>query len=631
MNSERIVDTWDKFRNGEQIGLNRINDLVMSSWRRCREYNIDSETPVYRWVAKSILREARQKNATLLTIVKNVVESIMSPAYEKIFNVVLATSDGIIIYKHPALSIQNLSPTMVGMIFKPDRPDASAVSACIIEHTPIIFSGAEHYCRAFHNRHCHAIPILDYNNNFIAILSISTNIKNRDDIPHFLPSLLANHVESLYNLCNIKHEYEAFQEITEGGFAVLDNDYSVQSMNSKAKKIFDIGIKNINNNIFFENKDNISTILEKNGDFINKPITINSKSHKNTKKILLSHKEIDGGRHVLNLRLKDESGRVQSNNFYPAHFFFSDIEGKSSIINDVIKKTHKFVNANAPILICGETGTGKELLASAIHNASYRADKPFMVVNCGALPGELIASELFGYNAGAFTGASQKGHTGKLEAADGGTLFLDEIGELPLDAQALLLRFLQDHIITRIGSHISKKIDIRVISATNRDLRKAVNTGIFRLDLFHRLNAIKITLPPLRERVDDILPLADKFMHSAVDNHFAISMASFTQEAKDFLCAYSWPGNIRELQNAMERLVLGAENSIVDLDSIKSCLETSNIIENDFHGNSEKEELCSILKKQKGNMRKVAEVIGCSRSTLYYKLHKYGIDFKRFR
>lgn len=222
MNSERIVDTWDKFRNGEQIGLNRINDLVMSSWRRCREYNIDSETPVYRWVAKSILREARQKNATLLTIVKNVVESIMSPAYEKFFNVVLATSDGIIIYKHPALSIQNLSPTMVGMIFKPDRPDASAVSACIIEHTPIIFSGAEHYCRAFHNRHCHAIPILDYNNNFIAILSISTNIKNRDDIPHFLPSLLANHVESLYNLCNIKHEYEAFQEITEGGFAVLD-------------------------------------------------------------------------------------------------------------------------------------------------------------------------------------------------------------------------------------------------------------------------------------------------------------------------------------------------------------------------------------------------------------------------
>jgi two-component system, NtrC family, response regulator AtoC len=218
---------------------------------------------------------------------------------------------------------------------------------------------------------------------------------------------------------------------------------------------------------------------------------------------------------------------------------------------------------SSTVLIQGESGTGKELVATSIHYKSPRADKPFVVVNCAAIPKELVESELFGYESGAFTGAARQGKMGKLEMAEGGTLFFDEIGELDLAAQVKLLRFLETRECERIGStKPPRKIDVRVLAATNKRLIEFVNAGSFRLDLYHRLNVMSIVVPPLRERGTDVLKLAKNFVHHN-NRQFGKRVHGFTPEAEQALLSYGWPGNVRELKNIMERAVFLCDRAII--------------------------------------------------------------------
>jgi DNA-binding NtrC family response regulator len=218
---------------------------------------------------------------------------------------------------------------------------------------------------------------------------------------------------------------------------------------------------------------------------------------------------------------------------------------------------------SSTVLIQGESGTGKELVATSIHYKSPRADKPFVVVNCAAIPKELVESELFGYESGAFTGAARQGKMGKFEMAEGGTLFFDEIGELDLSAQVKLLRFLEAREFERIGStKPPRKIEVRVLAATNKRLIDFVNAGTFRLDLYHRLNVMSIIVPPLRERKVDVVKLAKTFLHHN-NRQFGKHVRGFTPEAEQALLSYGWPGNVRELKNIMERAVFLCEREII--------------------------------------------------------------------
>lgn len=230
------------------------------------------------------------------------------------------------------------------------------------------------------------------------------------------------------------------------------------------------------------------------------------------------------------------------------------IVGKSPAIRKIFNQLKKVAPTDCNILIQGETGTGKELIARAVHHLSLRKNKPLISVNCAAIPESLIESELFGYEKGAFTGANTN-RIGLIEAADQGTLFLDEIGELPLEAQARLLRFLQEGEIRRIGSVESRIVDVRVISATHRDLKKLAQEGKFRQDLYYRLNVIPLSLPPLRERGKDILLLAETFLHNA-QQKMNRNILSFSPMAIQAITSYQWPGNIREMENVIERAVI---------------------------------------------------------------------------
>jgi DNA-binding NtrC family response regulator len=317
-------------------------------------------------------------------------------------------------------------------------------------------------------------------------------------------------------------------------------------------------------------------------------------------------------------------------------FQLRNIIGKSGAMQEVVKLVSRVADTSATVLIWGETGTGKELIARAIHQGSSRATKLMVKLNCAGIPEGLLESELFGFEKGAFTGATER-KIGKFELADDGTIFLDEIGDMNLQAQAKILRILQEMEFERLGGVKPIKIDTRVIAATNRDLTQAVKEGGFREDLFHRLNLFSIHVPALRERIEDVPILAEHFLDEA-NERFNRQVRSISPEAMDCLMKYQWPGNVRELKNTIDRAVL-----IADGDTLTSkCLpvqtaqlkgESSAMAATSAQGNLEetlqnieRQLIVDALERADGVQRHAAKLLGVTERVLWYKVKKYGID-----
>jgi len=311
------------------------------------------------------------------------------------------------------------------------------------------------------------------------------------------------------------------------------------------------------------------------------------------------------------------------------HYRFENIITKSSKMQRVIEVIKIVAKSNATALITGESGTGKELVARAIHSQSHRQGKPFVAVSCAALPESLLESELFGHEKGSFTGAyAQK--KGKFEFANRGTLFLDEVGEMSANIQVHLLRVLEEKEFTRVGGNEPIKVDVRVISATNKDLKRAIATGEFREDLYYRLNVVTIELPPLRERKEDVPLLAQHFLNKfALENQKEIT--GFSPEATEFLLGYDWPGNVRELENAIERAVILAKDSLITVADLPQ--ENISLARSAPTGKSlkelEKDHLLNILNETGGNYSETARILGITRMTLYNKAREYGLSVKK--
>jgi len=300
--------------------------------------------------------------------------------------------------------------------------------------------------------------------------------------------------------------------------------------------------------------------------------------------------------------------------------------GRSPKIVQLYRQIDKIVTVDAPVLIGGESGTGKELVARAIHVHSDRAAGPFIAKNCGAIPANLIHSELFGYERGAFTGAHQR-KIGTIEAADGGVLFLDEIGDLPLDLQANLLRFLQEKTIVRLGSTARLRVNVRVIAATHVDLARAVDEGRFREDLYYRLNVLHLKVPPLRERASDVPLLANAIFH---ENRHQKSpqVRGFSSEALHAMHEYHWPGNVRELINRVQHAMIMTENKLItasDLGLPSPELNGATPTLDEVRSSVEKEIIVSSLHKYRNNVSEVARQLGVSRVTLYRMIDRLKI------
>jgi DNA-binding NtrC family response regulator len=307
---------------------------------------------------------------------------------------------------------------------------------------------------------------------------------------------------------------------------------------------------------------------------------------------------------------------------------FKDIIGRSNGIKKVLSDISRIARSDATVLIRGESGTGKELVARAIHQASPRATGPFLAVNCTSLPETLLESELFGHERGAFTGASSR-HLGRFELADHGTIFLDEIGDITLPIQAKLLRVLETRTFQRLGGEKDIKVDIRVLTATNRNLEAKVKDGSFREDLFYRLNVIPVTIPPLRERVDDILPLIEFFIEK-YNHKNNKAVRGITPQAKDLLLRHSWPGNVRELENLIERAIVLSSGDVIDVADIDPFIQDRDGESANF-GNLtldelEKRAIIEALKRTGGSLIEASELLGIHRNTLRMKIQKYQIN-----
>ena len=310
-----------------------------------------------------------------------------------------------------------------------------------------------------------------------------------------------------------------------------------------------------------------------------------------------------------------------------------NIIGSDTKFREIVKECLKVAKTDIPVLLTGETGTGKEVMAKALHTNSLRCDKPFVSINCAAIPFELLESELFGYMDGAFTGAKRGGKKGKFQLANGGTIFLDEIGDMPSSMQAKLLRVLQEKEIEPLGSEKSIPLDVRVVAATRQDLEAKMKDGSFREDLYYRLSVFNIHIPPLRERGGDSLELAEFFLDEL--NHKYKTYKTFSKAVKAYFLKYQWPGNVREVNNVVQSAYAISTENIIDINDIPARMlqQEKPAINLDKNKKSlgqmvddyEKEVILELLKKHKGNCLEAAKEAGIHKSNFYRKLQKYGI------
>jgi PAS domain S-box-containing protein len=457
-----------------------------------------------------------------------------------------------------------------------------------------------------------------------------------------------------------KYIYDEILDISEDGFLVVDSDGIIIDINntyckflkttrenaigihvldlipnSKMAEMVKGGVREHNVIHTFNADQNI------NGDNF---VWVTSKSPvKKNGKIVAAVAQIKFKQQTINLAKKIKSQDCQLQYYKEevkrlgaGKYSFSTMIGNCHLFLKAKSLAIKSAKSDFPVLLTGETGTGKEVFSNSIHYSSDRRNYPMVRINCAAIPSELLESELFGYEDGAFTGAKKGGRKGKFELADKGTIFLDEIGDMPLHMQSKLLRVLQEQEIERIGGNKSIKVDVRIIAATHQNLRKMVDEGKFREDLFYRLNVININIPPLRERKDDILHFAKAFLNNL--NKKYKKEVELSNEAIECLMSHRWPGNIRELKNIIEGAFAISDNNIIDLSHLPSNIVTNSKISRSISGNKkfnelmadyEKQIILDCLRQNNNNCNRTAEELGIHRSTLYKKLDKLNIQVER--
>ena len=432
-----------------------------------------------------------------------------------------------------------------------------------------------------------------------------------------------------------KKKLEILLDSMDKAVVSVDIDGHVDKCNHKFKDLFNLSDEDLEEKSMFDVLNFIKKTNNNNFSKYKMGSFVYNKNNRNVKGIYNINKIIIKGKfrgYVIDFIEKREAIKNYNKINKDYKITLDNIIGNSDLITQTKRNALIASRSNSTILITGESGTGKELFARSIHNHSNRADHPFVTVNCAAIPDNLLESELFGYEEGAFTGAKKGGKRGKFELADKGTIFLDEIGDMSLHLQAKLLRVLQERELDKIGGKTNIFIDVRIIAATNKNLSNMVKNGSFREDLYYRLNVIPIKLPSLRERREDI-PLLINYMIEEYSGKLGKQILGIDENAKQLLMNYRWPGNIRELQNVIEYSINMSQSKILTLDSMPKSLTTVNYSEKTEEDEEirtleeleirEIKKALDMYKNYKKDKELVAKALGISRATLYRKLEKY--------
>ncbi|UKY38602.1 sigma 54-interacting transcriptional regulator [Pantoea dispersa] len=616
---------WYHFQQGEQP--HSLRQSILQSWQRSKQRGIDPQRFVYTSPPEEELLAILEHNAELIQVARSIMENLL--AYNPDGHINLTDAQGVTLHFCGA----DLTP--VGSILREDVLGTNCTARCLIEQRLVYVLSGENWKIDLRrrDRQCAAAPVRDASGQLIGVLTLTATPDNFNAHTLGTVQAAAEAVGQQLTLRRLLAEQQSILETLNEGVIVCDKQGRIKTINRYARQIFS-GLD--------PQDTQIDELLRPQGASLMMMPFCNDRELQFTPEgftplsCLISIMPAPDGGRVLSLRenqrIRAITRRVMG---VSASYTFEMIHGNAPPMQLAIQKARASSRSDSTVLLNGESGTGKELFAQAIHNASPRKQEAFIALNCGALPRDLVQSELFGYADGAFTGSRRGGSAGKFELADGGTLFLDEIGEMPLEAQTSLLRVLQESEVLRIGAALPVKVNVRIIAATHCDLLDAVEKGAFRRDLYYRLNVISLEIPPLRDRREDIPELVNTFIQALCTRLKRIPPV-VTPDAMACLQAWEWPGNVRELENVIERVINlteGLNVGLVDLpESLQEDLssEVSGDIRNSLQ-DLERMHILQVLSAQHGNLRQSAQLLGISRTALYNKLNAWKIDYRALR
>lgn len=613
---------------------------IKTSHERCKKDNIKPQQVFSKKIIHDTdLQKKFTSNRNLILTAAPYMEKLINFVRGFNFFALLTDGEGCIlnaIGDEEILSEAFSMKMVAGAFMNEESIGTNAMSVVIKTNSPAQVSGKEHYIKAYHKWTCSAAPIKNSEGKLIGVLNLTGYIECVH--PHTLGMVIAasNAIEEMlkvkeYNTIqnmNVKYKKTVFNSIPVAiitsdvnGNIGLYNQKALDMLGSNGNELKTTEMKGL-----IEDWDKVKNDIYL-GRSVSQEVNILALRNKFHCHLTASPIYNSEANTIEIVYVFEEIKKIKKKNSGQAYYTFDKIIGEDENFIKVIQYAKKIADSKSTILIMGESGTGKELFSQSIHNYSNRIDGPFIALNCGAIPKELMESELFGYEEGAFTGAKKGGNLGKFELADGGTIMLDEIGEMPLDMQTKLLRVVQEGIITRVGGSKYIPVDVRIIAATNKDLKKEVELGRFRKDLYYRLNVLPIYLPPLRERKGDILPLIRYFVCSIAKRLNKKDLV-IPEEYLKKMINYSWPGNIRELENVVE-LIINTESVPAGYFGEENCNDKTlvNISNKEYLKleHAEKEHLTNVLRRFKGNITHSAEALGIRRNTLYSKIKKYEI------
>lgn len=623
-----LEQAWRACLDGQAERPIEVRQVIWDSWRRSVEAAIEPADDAYRFVDPAALAHTLATHRVLIAAAAQVMHGLL--AYNPRGHINLTDADGTTLY------FCGLDITPVGSRLLESVQGTNCTGLALAEDRLVYVLAEENFAVGLRQRrmHCAAAPIKNAQGQTLAMLTLTAE----PGWFHFhtlgTVQAAADAVSRQMALQGLLEEQQTVLEVLNEGLVVLDERGCIKALNRYARQLFGVGLELIGRPFQQLGRSEL-------GEVIGEPVRDRDCTFhlhdRSQLACLVSVCPLEQGGVIVSLRenrrIREITRRIVGTQ---ARYTFDTIQGTSRAIQDALHLARIASRSDSTTLILGESGTGKELFAQAIHNASERSNGPFVAVNCGAIPRDLVQSELFGHVEGAFTGSARGGAAGKFELADGGTIFLDEIGDMSFDAQVSLLRVLQEGEIARVGAKSARPVDVRIIAATHRNLSQAVAEGAFREDLYYRLNVLNLTVPPLRMRRDDIPLLARHFLTRCARS-LRKSVQGFSPQALALLSAHGWPGNVRELENAIERATNLAMNELIEPGDLPldtkprlparayESQPTQDLSSHEMHA------IVAALKNTGGNIRLAAQQLNVSRGGLYNKMSRFGLSAGDFR
>ena len=587
------VDTWRRFVNGDKEILTSLPDKIASSWRKCYNEQVDPYLVKPKTVlTENELKSCQRQHQILIHLVKNESKHFKEIMHIKQPIFILTDENGTILWRegnYQARSYANEIYFNVGSRWSELDVGTNAIGMVLDNKQAEFMSLDDHYAIASRRWSCAAAPIFDSNQDLIGILDIST-----------------------YNNNSVQEAMLFLTTITQR----ISNAYIREELNQKMTLLQYAG-KNLDHEILCDLHKRIVYVPDEYQDYFEMNQEIQGQLPRDLlyeEREVIFNNELVGYRYKLYKKLSSED-----------EFHYVGVPSKNMAYQQFLKKVQKLAKSKVPVHVYGESGSGKEVIAKTLHmNSPYRQG-PLITVNCGSISDTLLESELFGYAPGAFTGANQEGHVGKILQANGGTLFLDEIDSMPWKMQTALLRVLEEKQVIPLNGQ-PQPVDFRLVSASNQDLRKRVLAKEFREDLFYRIYVGKLSIPPLRERLEDLLPLVERFCEK---RQWQIT---WKEQLLQMARTYHWPGNIREFNNFLERLYIFYAEEEPTNEQILELITLGRLSEKEMRPqesivNEEREEILKALKSQHYHVTNAAKSLGISRATLYRKIKEYHIEY----